>query len=111
MENEALIFEEKGYPIIKVYNDHFDIKAIDYWEYRTFKYSDIENLKLSDPNNNWWTKLYKLTSLTTQIFSKNDPWVLRIIKKSGGDWKYKTSPERNSEFNQVIKLLKMKLTE
>ncbi|WP_027394233.1 hypothetical protein [Aquimarina latercula] len=111
MENESLILEEKGYPIIKMNVDYFEIKAIDYWEFRTFNYSDIKEIKYYDPNNNWWTKIYMLTSLTAQIFSKNDPWVLKIIKKSGGNWKYKTSPERNSEFNQVIKLLKMKLTE
>ena len=50
-----------------------------------------------------------LTSLIAQIFSKNDPWVLKIINKNGGDWTYKTSHKKNSEFNQVIKLLKMKL--
>ena len=109
MKNEVLIFDEKGYPIIKVYDNHFEIKAIDYWDFRTFKFTDIKDLKHFDPNNNWWTKLYMLTSLIAQIFSKNDPWVLKIINKNGGDWTYKTSHKKNSEFNQVIKLLKMKL--
>ncbi|WP_299443161.1 hypothetical protein [uncultured Aquimarina sp.] len=111
MENEALVLDEKGYPLIKIWTDHVEIKAIDYSEFRTFKYSNIKDIEHYDPNNNWWTKLYMLTSLTAQIFSKNDPWVLKIILKNRGNWTYKTSPKQNSEFSQTIRLLKMKVTE
>ncbi|MFD2561432.1 hypothetical protein [Aquimarina rubra] len=109
MEKDILVLEEKGFPVIKIYPDHFEVKAIDYSKYRTFYYSEIKDIKHYDPNNNWWTKLHIMSSLTAQIFSKNDPWILKIIKKNGGDWTYKTSPKSNSEFNQTIQLLKMKL--
>lgn len=111
MENEPLILDEKGYPIIKVYPDYFEIKAIDYWDYRTFNYSDISNINHYDPNDNLWTKIYISTSLSGQIFAKDDPWILKITKKNGGSWTYKTSPKPNSDFNKVIELLKTKLTE
>ena len=39
--NETIVFEEKGYPIIKVYDDYFEIKAIDYWEFRKFDFSNL----------------------------------------------------------------------
>lgn len=65
MENEALVLHEKGYPIIKLYEDYFEIKAIDYWNFRTFRYSDIQEIKHYYANDNWWTKLYMLTSLTS----------------------------------------------
>ncbi|MDY8135463.1 hypothetical protein [Aquimarina sp. 2201CG5-10] len=109
MENDPLIFESKGYPSIKIYDDYFEIKAIDFSKFRKFNYSNIKKVKHYDPNNNWWTKIYILGSISGHIFADDDPWVLKIKKKNGGSWEYKTSQKTNSEFNQVIKLIKIKL--
>ncbi|SDF27787.1 hypothetical protein [Ulvibacter litoralis] len=109
MEEEPLIFEKKGFPSIKVFNEHFEIKAIDYWEFRTFNYSDIKEITHYNPNDKWWNKLYIMTSLTAQIFSKEDPWILKIIRINGGDWTYKTSYKSNSEFKKIINLIRLKL--
>ena len=38
------IFEERGYPIIKIYENYFEIKAIDYWEFRKFEYSNLKEM-------------------------------------------------------------------
>lgn len=110
MKDKTLSIEIKGYPVIKTYTDYFEIKAIDYWEYKVFNFSEVKSIKYYDPNNNWWTKIYILTSLTAQIFSKNDLWLLKITKKNGGHWTYKTSPERNLEFNQLVNYLKTRVT-
>ncbi len=72
MRNEKLIFEEKRFPSIKVFESHFEIRAIDYWEYRKFNYLEIKNIKHYNPNNNWYMKLYILSSLVAQIFSDTD---------------------------------------
>lgn len=110
MNNKPLVLEIKGYPIIKAYTGYFEIKAIDYWEYRTFNFSEVKSIEYYNPNNNWWTKIYMLTSLTAQIFSKNDPWLLKITKKNGGYWTYKTLPKQNIEFNQLVNYLKTRVT-
>lgn len=109
MDKDPLIFEKKGFPSIKVFDKHFEIKAIDYWEYRTFEYSDIKAIKHYNPNSKWWHKIYILTSLTTQIFSESDSWILKVIKNNGGDWTYQTSHKPNSDFSNVINLIKAKI--
>ena len=38
MEDPQYTFKEKGFPIIKVYKNYFEIKAIYYWEYRQFNF-------------------------------------------------------------------------
>lgn len=81
MQEKPLLFERKGFPSIRVFENYFEIKATDYWEYRAFNYSEIKNIIHYNPNEKWWNKLYILTSLTAQIFSKNDDWILKVIKK------------------------------
>ena len=44
-----LVFEEKGYPIIKIFKNHFEIKAIDFWNFRRFEYSELTELKIENP--------------------------------------------------------------
>ena len=43
---DLIVFEAKGYPIIKVYNDYFEIKAIDYWEFRKFEFNYVKKNEL-----------------------------------------------------------------
>jgi len=109
MYENPLIFEQKGFPSIKVFDKHFEIKAIDYWEFRAFNYSDIKEITHYNPNDKWWNKFYISTSFIAQIFSKNDPWILKVIKINGGDWTYKTSHKPNSDFEKIINRIKIKL--
>ena len=110
MKNEPLIFEKKGFPIIKIFDNHFEIKAIDYWDFRSFDYSEVKIIKHYNPNDKWWNKFYFQTSWIAQIFSKDDPWILKIKKNNGGEWTYKTTHNPNPEFRKVIELLKMKIS-
>ncbi|TVZ14082.1 hypothetical protein JM81_0281 [Maribacter sp. MAR_2009_72] len=111
MQEEPLIFKHKEFPIIKVFDKHFEIKAIDYWEYRTFKYSEIKEISHFNPNDKWWSQLYLLASPINLLFSKNDQWVLNITKINGGDWTYNTSNKYNSNFRKIIDLLKKKIVD
>jgi len=109
MQNSPLIFECSRYPSIKIYEDYFEIKAIDYSKYRKFSYSSVKKIRHYDPNNNWWSKIYMFGSISAHVFSDDDPWILKIEKKNGGSWEYYTSPEEHSEFNEIVKLIHMKL--
>ena len=110
MEEYPIIFENKGFPSIRIFDEHFEIKAIDFWEFRNFKYSEIKDITHYNPNEKWWNQLYILIFPTAQLFSKNDPWILKIIKNNDGDWTYKTSNESNSDFRKILNLLKTKIT-
>ncbi len=109
-ETNPLIFEKKGFPSIKVFDNHFEVKAIDFWEYRIFNFSDVKKINHYNPNDKWWNRIYIRTSWIAQIFSKDDPWILKITKNNGGDWTYKTSHKPDSDFIKVVNLLKMKIS-
>jgi hypothetical protein len=95
------IFEIKGYPIIKLFETHFEIKAIDYWEYRIFKYSDLKKVTLINPMDKWWNKINS-QNLLSLIFSGDDPFYLQVSKIKGSGWKYQCSNKTNIEFNKII---------
>jgi hypothetical protein len=97
------IFESKGFPTIKLYENYFEIKAIDYSKFGKFEYSELKELKLVNPKNKWWYKLYVSTSMPGRIFSKDDPIKLKVIKQNNGDWEYQTSNKYNLEFRKIIK--------
>ncbi|MFC4739378.1 hypothetical protein ACFO3U_05170 [Flavobacterium ponti] len=108
---EPIVFDVKGYPIMKVYDDYFEIKAIDYWEFRRFNFVDVKSVEILNPNQNWLYKLYVITSLIAQIFSKDEPNTLKINLKNYGDWKYTISNKRNLEFDRIIKLIRQRIIE
>jgi hypothetical protein len=111
MEEYPVIFEKKGFPSIRIFDEHFEIKAIDFWEYRTFKYSETKDITHYNPNEKWWNKFYLMTSPLAQLLSQDDPWILKIIKTNGGDWTYKTSYKSDSDFIKTINLLKAKIVD
>jgi hypothetical protein len=109
-ENEILRVEEKGFPMVKILWDEFQIKALDYWDFRTFKYSDVKRVSHYNPNDNWFMRLYISTSIAGRMFAKKAPWILKIVLKNGGDWTYKTSPTHNMEFRKALKLIEEKIS-
>lgn len=96
------IFENKGFPIIKMYKDYFEIKAIDYWDFRTFKYEELKEIELVNPKDKWWNQLDIATSWAGLVFSGNDPVKLKVIKKNNGEWEYQASSKFSFEFREVI---------
>ncbi|GAB3333018.1 hypothetical protein GCM10027429_13100 [Marivirga atlantica] len=109
MSNPDLVFSQKGYPDIKVYEGHFEIKESDINIYKRYNYNEIEKVRHYNPNKNFWMQLYIATSLIGRLFSHDDPWYFKIYKKNGAEWTYKTPPERNSKFDSIIKELKTRI--
>lgn len=106
MEKEILIFENIGFPKIKIYEDEFQIMDIDYWEFRTFLFSEVQSIEHYNPNDNWFSRFIISTSMAGRVFAKEDSWNLKIVKNNGGDWTYKTSPIFNPGFKKAINLIK-----
>ncbi|MGY6648312.1 hypothetical protein [Wenyingzhuangia sp. IMCC45574] len=99
------IFEVKGYPSLKVYEEYFEIRAIDYSLSRKFKYYELKKIVIENIKEKWWYKLYIISSIPGMIYSKDDPIKLKIINKRNGIWEYKVSPKFNSEFRQFISVI------
>jgi len=97
-----IIFKEKGFPIIKVYESYFEIKAIDFWDFRKFEYSDLKELKIVNPLNNWWYRLYVYTSWAGIMYAHTDPITLKVVKNNGGSWDYKFPNKEQDEFRKII---------
>lgn len=95
-------FKKKGYPIIKVYKNYFEIKAIDFWEFRKFEYTDLKELKIVNPFNNWWYRLYVSISWEGRLFAHSDPITLKVIKNNNGSWDYKFPNKVQVDFRKII---------
>lgn len=96
-------YKKKGFPIIKIYPTYIEIKAIDYWEFRRFNYSDIKQIKYYDPNNNWYTKLaLTFSSLITRIMAEKKYRYLRVIKHNDGYWNYNLPGTIDEELLDVL---------
>lgn len=107
---ESFLVNVKGFPIIKILDDKFQIKGISDINFKTFKYTDIKNIRHYNPNNDsFFMKMYSSISLAGRIFSKDDNWVLKINLRNGGDWKYKTSHLQNDKFSTALRLINNKL--
>jgi hypothetical protein len=97
-------FNQQGFPVVKLFDDHFEIKAIDISTFRSFNFSEIlriEYYKESDKGD-WffwpWVQVIK---------SWTDTYKLKVIKQNGGDWEYKTrSKTSDSEFEKLIERIK-----
>ena len=106
---EPIVFKAKGYPIIKVYNDYFEIKAIDYWEFRVFKFYEIELVEAINPQKNWFNQLFNTLSPIARKYATEEPLILRVTKKNQGVWDYKIPNKYNEDFNEIIRLINSKV--
>ncbi len=97
-------FNKKGCPVIKLYEDHFEIKAIDISSFRSFNYSEVSKIKYfkESDKGNWFCMPW-----IQVIYSNTDTFRLKIIKQNGGDWEYKTqSKNSDTGFEAVLEKIK-----
>ncbi|MFZ9956522.1 MAG: hypothetical protein ACO3E1_10420 [Flavobacteriales bacterium] len=94
-------FNKKGFPIIKLHDEHFEIKAIDYWEFRSFKYSEVNKIEFSNE-----TEMAFHMPLLSIFLSRNEPHRLKFFKNNGADWEYLSSPKVDNEFVSIINEIK-----
>ena len=101
MEN---YFEKKGYPSINIYDNYFEIKAKDYWEFRQFNFKDIASIEYYNSNHKWYNFIFTL-DLLSSYFAYDDDHTLKINLKNKGFWKYNYSYKKDPEFVSLIKHL------
>ena len=95
-------FNKKGFPIIKLRDDYFEIKAIDFWKFKTFKYSEILEIDYYQTNQKYWY----LNILQVFSYSRFESYKLKIFKKNGAVWTYNTAKLHDNEFDDFIKKIK-----
>ena len=111
MSKPDIVFSQSGYPAINIYRDYFEIKEVNFTQFRKFHFSEIQKIKHYNPNNNFWMQLYIMTSLSGRLFSAYDPWKLKIYKKNGGQWNYKTNPRKSQKFDLIIEEIRNRIKE
>lgn len=94
-------FSKDRFPLIKLHPDCFEIKAIDYWEYRTFNHSEVISVQYFNEGDEWW--FWPIISVMQSRFGS---FKLKIVTKSGSDWVYHTASTYNKEFAAVIDEIK-----
>lgn len=97
-------FYKKGFPTIKLYEDHFEIKAIDISSFRSFDYSEISKIKYfkEADKGNWFFMLW-----IQAFYASTDTFRLKIVKQNAGDWEYETqSKNSDAEFEAVLNKIK-----
>jgi hypothetical protein len=109
MTKEDLIFEEKGYPTIKVYNDRISIKAIDYWAFREFKFQNIKSFEFYRPYEKGFFGFLREMDPILSYFRKEDDFIFRINLKDGENWEYNTTYKFSKGFEILLKDLQKRL--
>ncbi|MCB9187923.1 MAG: hypothetical protein H6599_01445 [Flavobacteriales bacterium] len=101
MKKDPKIFEVKSYPILKIYEEHFEIKALDHWEFRPFQYSSISSIECFNPNSKWYNKIMNYGHFN-RFFEDLEPSILRINLKNGGNWEYKCPFRISNDFRSFL---------
>lgn len=104
-----MLFEKEHFPIIKAFDNHFEIKAIDHWEFRSFPYERVTSFDYFNPNDKWYNQLLLSTSLFAHICDDIEPSILRINLTNGGDWEYNCPNKFSIEFFDFLNQLTEKL--
>lgn len=102
-------FSKNKFPIIEVEETEFRIKAIDYWEFRVFKFHEIESVKVINPQKNWFNQLFNTLSPIARKYTTEEPLILRVTKKNQGIWDYKIPNKYEEEFNEIVRLINSKI--
>jgi hypothetical protein len=94
-------FNKKGFPIIKLHDDHFEVKAIDYCEYRTFNYSEVVRIEYDDSSDKFWG-----WPVVRLLMSRFGPYKLKLYKQNGADWSYDSPTNHDKEFELFTQKIK-----
>jgi hypothetical protein len=103
-EPNEIQFDSKLYPIIKLHDDHFEVKAIDYWIFRSFNYSDVLEIEYASVKI-WWGLMDIFFSLTRLMFYGKKYCELKITMINGTIWNYKVLGLYNQKYATSVKHL------
>jgi hypothetical protein len=97
-------FNEKGFPIVQLFEDYFCVKDLNYSEFRTFYFDQVSKVSYQDFSNstfpiNWGYLFFYL-------FSKHN---LTIDLNNGGAWSYDAPIRYNKKFSFYINQLNRKI--
>jgi hypothetical protein len=105
MNEYPITFEAEGHPTIVVFEDMISIKAIDYSNFRDFKWSEIKSIKFHRPyENSLLGLLYEIHSFWRK-YRAEDNYVLKIKLKDGEHWADDTTPKYDSAFIDLVEKL------
>ncbi len=106
---EPIVFEEDGHPKLRVYEDHFEVKDVDYWEFRSFTYDEVKSVEFVDPRHYWWNQFIMATSILANLFARKGPESIRVKLIKGGDWTYRIMKLPTEELREVVREIRRRI--
>lgn len=94
-------FKRSGFPIVRIYDESFEVKAIDFWNFRSFQFDKVKRIEYRKSNSAFWFGAFD--ELLQSIF---DPYRLKIYLKDGSDWTYDTPREHSDDFQKLVEDLR-----
>lgn len=89
-------FNQKKFPVLRLHENLFEVKDVDYWEFRQFKFSEVARIEYYDTANSWYGYGGGFLSLWA-------PYHLKITKSNGGDWWYEAPHKFNKDFAEFLR--------
>lgn len=103
-------FEQVGYPSIRIYDDRFEFKAVNFWEFRPYYYAELKSLSISHPRDSIWGEIRYGTS--GRIYTDyEDPSILKIVKRSGAKRTYRVHHSPSEEFLALIESINERIAQ
>lgn len=90
-------FHKKGFPVIKMNEESFEVKAVDFSKFRVFMYSEVESVKYTRSEGDLW--FWPILEL---ISSKIDPYKFIVKKNNGGSWDYISPSKFDQDFDAIV---------
>ncbi len=97
-------FRRKGFPVIKLNEEFFEVKAIDFSQFRVFRYSEIDDVEYTKSEGDLW--FWPILEL---ISSKIDPYKFIVKKQNGGSWDYIASPKFDKDFEAIVSEIRYRI--
>lgn len=90
-------FRKEGFPVIKLNEESFEVKAIDFSKFRVFRYSEIVDVEYTKSEGDLW--FWPILEL---ISSKMDPYKFIVKKRNGGSWDYIAPSKFDQDFKAIV---------
>lgn len=103
-----IVFEKDKFPIIKVYEDSLEIKAVDHWEFRKFPLERITSIEYYNPHDKWYNRILMFNYFEL-FFNDIEPSLIKINLTNGGDWKYNCPYKKDRELIQFFRCLNVQI--
>jgi hypothetical protein len=89
-------FNQKKFPVLRLHEDFFEVKDVDYWEFRKFNFNEVTRIEYYHTGSGWY-------AFGAGLLSHLSPYRLKITKSNGADWWYDAPWKFSKEFAEFLR--------